>query len=108
MTRIEAHDVVLDLDAHLVTVRGHAINLALQEFRLLELLMSRADHVVASADILRSVWGETFDGDPSTVAVHVLRLRRKLGRHGGDGHVRTVRGLGYVFDTVPTIASAPG
>jgi two-component system response regulator RegX3 len=100
--RLQIGDVLLDRAAHLVTVRGHALLLALQEFRLLELLMANADHVVASAVILDSLWGQQFNGDPGTVAVHVLRLRKKLERWPGASlHVRTVRGIGYVFDTDP-------
>ena len=100
--RLHVGDVVLDRAAHLVTVRGHALMLALQEFRLLDLLMANADHVVPSRAILDEVWGRDFSGDPGTVAVHVLRLRRKLARWPGEsGHLRTVRGIGYVFDTDP-------
>ena len=100
--RLEVGDVVLDRDAHLVTVDGHAVTLALQEFRLLELLMSNADHVIPSAEILEALWGGDFHGDPGTVAVHVLRLRRKLDRwSSASRHLRTVRGIGYVFDTEP-------
>lgn len=100
--RLTAGDIVLDRAAHLVTVRGHAVLLAMQEFRLLDLLMANADHVVASSTILESLWGPAFTGDPGTVAVHVLRLRKKLERWpGASRHVRTVRGIGYVFDTNP-------
>jgi DNA-binding response OmpR family regulator len=100
--RIRVADVLLDRAAHLVTVRGHAVALALQEFRLLDLLMTHADHVVPSAVILHMLWGEAFTGDPGTVAVHMLRLRKKLERWpGASRHLRTVRGIGYVFDTEP-------
>jgi two-component system, OmpR family, response regulator RegX3 len=103
--RLRGGDIVLDRAAHLVMVRGHALALAMQEFRLLDLLMTNADHVVASTTILDSLWGHEFAGDPGTVAVHVLRLRKKLERWpGASRHVRTVRGLGYVFDTEPVEA----
>lgn len=100
--RLRAGEVVLDPAAHLVTVRGRAVTLALQEFKLLELLMVNADRVLTNEAILEMLWGHEFEGDPGTVAVHVLRLRRKLDRSpGASRHLRTVRGLGYVFDTVP-------
>lgn len=100
--RLRVGDVLLDRAAHLVTVRGHPLLLALQEFRLLELLMASADHVVPSVVILDTLWGQSFAGDPGTVAVHVLRLRRKFDRWpGASRHLRTVRGIGYVFDTSP-------
>ncbi|HEY2273603.1 MAG TPA: response regulator transcription factor [Jatrophihabitantaceae bacterium] len=102
--RLIGGDVVLDRAAHLVTVRGHALSLAMQEFRLLDLLMASADRVVSSSTILQEVWGSEFVGDPGTIAVHVLRLRKKLEKWpGASRHLRTVRGLGYVFDTEPVI-----
>ena len=98
--QLRAGSLVLDRAAYLVTVDGARIELAMMEFRLLELLMAHADHALPTPQILDDLWGPDFHGDPSTVAVHVLRLRRKLG--GAAGHLRTVRGIGYVFDSVPS------
>ena len=97
--QLTAGEIVLDRAAYLVTVGGQRVELAMLEFRLLELLMANADHALPTAAILERLWGPEFHGDPSTVAVHVLRLRRKL-RTAAD-HLRTVRGIGYVFDSVP-------
>jgi DNA-binding response OmpR family regulator len=100
--QLVAGDVTLNRAAYLVTVAGRPLTLARQEFRLLELLMENADHVVTSAAILSAIWGPGYTGDPSTLAVHMLRLRNKLERtSGGPRHLRTVRGIGYVFDTTP-------
>jgi two-component system response regulator RegX3 len=104
--RISIGNVVLDRGAYLVLLDGEPVPLAMQEFRVLELLMSHAGRVVPSEEILQSVWGPDFAGDPSTLAVHVLRLRRKLERGSAAKHLRTVRGLGYVFDLVPISVSA--
>jgi two-component system response regulator RegX3 len=108
--RIAVGGVVLDRAAYLVLVDGQPVRLALQEFKLLDLLMSRAGRVVPSEEILHSVWGRDFSGDPSTLAVHVLRVRRKLERESAGRHLRTVRGIGYVFDTVaiPLSSDATG
>lgn len=95
-------DVVLDRAAHLVLVQDRRLQLAMQEYRLLELLMTNADHVLPTQFILDSLWGSGYCGDPGTVAVHVLRLRKKLEADPDDRrHVRTVRGIGYIFDTEP-------
>ena len=100
--RLEVGDVVLNRAAHLVTVAGRSLALARQEFRLLELLMTNADHVLTSRAILDAIWGPEYSGDPGTLAVHMLRLRNKLERvPNGSRHLRTVRGVGYIFDTVP-------
>jgi DNA-binding response OmpR family regulator len=100
--RLVVGDVVLDRAAHLVTVNGRPRLLALQEFKLLELLMSNADHVLSPQFLLDELWGTDYTGDPGTLAVHMLRLRNKLERQpGGTRHLRTVRSVGYVFDTQP-------
>jgi two-component system, OmpR family, response regulator RegX3 len=100
--RLSLGGVVLDRAALLVMVDGARLHLAMQEFRLLELLMEHADHVLPTALILDRIWGPGYAGDPGTVAVHMLRLRKKLERQTGAArHLRTVRGIGYVFDTVP-------
>jgi two-component system response regulator RegX3 len=94
--------VELDRAAMVVTVDGVRRHLAMQEFRLLQLLMEHADHILPTTLILDRLWGPDFTGDPSTVAVHMLRLRKKVERQiGAARHLRTVRNLGYVFDTVP-------
>jgi DNA-binding response OmpR family regulator len=100
--RVAVGEVVLDRAAHLVTVYGRPLHLPHQEFRLLELLMSNADHVLSPQYLLDSLWGPDFHGDPGTLAVHMLRLRKKLEREaGGTRHLRTVRRVGYIFDTEP-------
>ena len=100
--RLEIAEIVLDRAALLVFVRGRPGRLAPQEFRLLDVLMRSADRVVSQEDLISQVWGDGFRGDRSTLQVHVLRIRRKLERHlGADHHLRTVRGVGYVFDTLP-------
>ncbi len=66
--------------------------------------MENADHVMSRRDLLEQIWGPDFHGDPKTLTVHILRLRHKLEKHPEDGvHLRTVRNIGYIFDTVPII-----
>lgn len=99
--RLVAGDVTVDRAAHLVIARGRPVLLSPHEFQLLELLVAHADHVVTNQEIMSTVWGPAFSGDPSTLAVYVRRLRRKLAHDGADLHLRTVRGFGYIFDTLP-------
>jgi DNA-binding response OmpR family regulator len=100
--RVVAGEVVLDRAAHLVTVYGRPLHLPHQEFRLLELLMVNADRVLSPQFLLDSLWGADYAGDPGTLAVHMLRLRKKLEREaGGRRHLRTIRRVGYIFDTEP-------
>lgn len=99
---LHAAEIRLDRDAHLVWVNHDPVALTLMEFRLLETLLENADHVMPHARLLELVWGPAFSGGPSTLTVHILRLRKKLERQTrAPHHIRTVRGMGYVFDTTP-------
>jgi DNA-binding response OmpR family regulator len=99
---LQAAEIRLDRAAHLVWVKQTPVTLTLLEFRLLETLLENADHVLASAQLLDWIWGPVFSGDPGTLAVYILRLRKKLERRPrAPHHIRTVRGIGYVFDTTP-------
>ena len=98
-TVLRGAGVELNVDAHTVNVHGARVPVRPQEFRLLLLLMDNAGHVVTTDQLLDELWGENFAGDPSTLKVHVLRLRAKLGRSRHTGSpIRTVRGIGYIFD----------
>ena len=89
----------LDPRAYSVHLRGQEIKeLPLKEFELLRLLMTYADQVVSTDEIIRTVWGE---GSPapsaSTITVHVARLRARV---GSAGSIRRIRGRGYRL-TIP-------
>lgn len=100
---LRADGVELRVAAHTVTVHGKPAALSPQEFRLLTLLLQHVDHVLAGQYLLDTLWGPNYTGDPGTLNVHILRLRTKLdrGRSGTSAHIRTVRGVGYIFDSTP-------
>jgi DNA-binding response OmpR family regulator len=100
---LRAGDVELSEAAHTVTVAGHPTRLTPQEFRLLTLLLHNVDYVVPTQYLFDRLWGPDHIGDPSTLKVHVMRLRKKLDRKhpGTSAHIRTVRGFGYIFDSTP-------
>lgn len=90
--------VVGPLEAHHarreVRWRGREIPLAPREFDLLMFLIDQYGTVVGAEKIAAAVWGQPTS--TNTVAVHVKRLRDKLGADPEHGHlIRTVRGLGY-------------
>ena len=49
-------------------------------------------------DLLREVWGYSDDVYTRTLDTHIKRLREKLGGFGEA--IRTVRGVGYMFELV--------
>ena len=98
-TVVEAGPVRIDVDRHVVSVRGEVVQMPLKEFDLLELLMRNAGRVLTRGQIIDRVWGSDYVGDTKTLDVHVKRLRAKIEDDPANPlHIVTVRGLGYKFD----------
>ncbi|MFL6138635.1 MAG: response regulator [Frankiaceae bacterium] len=96
---LEAGPVRMDIDRHVVTVDGDAVQLPLKEFELLHLLLRNAGRVLTRGQLIDRVWGSDYVGDTKTLDVHVKRLRAKVERDpGSPRHLLTVRGLGYKFE----------
>jgi two-component system OmpR family response regulator len=63
-------------------------------------LMSRAGRVVSAADLAAEIYEpDSVPISPPGVEDRILKIRRRLRTATGrDGYIRTVRGVGYVFD----------
>ncbi|HEY3310314.1 MAG TPA: response regulator transcription factor [Anaerolineales bacterium] len=89
-------DLVLDPAEHTVSLAGKYIELAPREFNLLHALALHPGKVVAVSDLLASVWGAEFTGEPQVVYVHIRWLREKLESiPENPKRILTVRGVGY-------------
>ncbi|WP_067967247.1 response regulator transcription factor [Nocardiopsis trehalosi] len=98
-TALEAGPVRMDVERHVVTVRGDNIQLPLKEFELLEVLLRNAGRVLTRMQLIDRVWGADYVGDTKTLDVHVKRLRAKIESDPGNPqYIVTVRGLGYKFE----------
>ncbi|MCT9931223.1 response regulator transcription factor [Planotetraspora sp. A-T 1434] len=87
-------DVELDVTAYQVKVAGRIVHLPLREFELLHYLMRNANRTVTREQIMRNVWHSADTMSTNTIAVHVKRLRARLG-DDEDKMIQTVRGVGY-------------
>ena len=88
-------DIVLDKQAHRVSVRGKAVSLSPKEFDILSMLMERPNWVVTREQLLSAIWGADFDGEMHAVDMHMTNLRRKLEEAGAEGAIQTVRAVGF-------------
>jgi DNA-binding response OmpR family regulator len=78
---------------------GEVIRLTRKEFDLLYLLAANPGRALTRSELLEEVWDFAWDGDTSTVTVHVRRLREKIEDDPSDPrHLVTVWGVGYRFD----------
>ena len=89
----------IDSDAREVVIRDTPITLTAREFDLLYYLVSHPGKTFTRDQLMEAVWDHVFAADPSTVTVHVRRLREKLEANPKQPHyLQTVWGVGYRFD----------
>jgi DNA-binding response OmpR family regulator len=89
----------IDPSTRLVTVRGQEKTLTAKEFDLLWLLARHPRQVFTREQLLEGVWGLAEYIDPSTVTVHIRRLREKVEADPSrPEHILTVWGVGYKFE----------
>lgn len=101
--RLRGGVIVLDPHARTCEVQGQPVALTPKEFDLLHHLMAHSGQVFSRDELLDAVWDREFVGDPSTVTVHIRRLREKVEPDPDrPAHVKAVWGMGYKFD--PSVA----
>ena len=89
-------DLVIDPDAHTVSVAGRQVSLAPREFDLLHALVLEAGRVISTKDLLAKVWGAEYEGQPQVVYVHIRWLREKIEADPEKPRrILTMRGVGY-------------
>ncbi len=94
--------LMIDNDAHRVTVSDHEISLTPKEYELLHYLAQSPDKVFSREQLLKDVWNYDFFGDLRTVDTHIKRLREKLNKISPEAAamISTVWGIGYKFEAV--------
>lgn len=87
--------LVLDPLSCSVRVGNHKVEVRHAEYRLLRFLLCHPGQVFSRAQLLEHLWQAHDTLDQRTVDVHVLRLRKALGR--AKSLIKTVRGAGYML-----------
>jgi two-component system OmpR family response regulator len=96
-----AGDVTLDPVRHVVRHAGETVDLTAKEFALLATLLQRPGQVFTRPVLLDTVWGASPEVYANVVDLYVSYLRKKLDGDGHASHIRTVRGVGYTFESQP-------
>lgn len=96
---IEYDQFSIDPNGRVVSIDGQEISLTMTEFDLLWTLASHPRQVFNRDQLLDQVWGKADYIDPSTITVHIRRLRGKLETSPGTPqYIKTVWGVGYKFE----------
>jgi DNA-binding response OmpR family regulator len=99
-TTLRYGDLEIDRPRREVRLAGCPVKLTRKEFDLLALLASQPGVTFSRSRLLEEVWDFAWDGDTSTVTVHIRRLREKIEVTPSEPRrLITVWGIGYRFDT---------
>ncbi len=98
-TALLAGDLEIDLERREARKSGEPLKLTRKEFDLLAHMAARPGVTLSRTLLLEDVWDFAWDGDSSTVTVHVRRLREKIeDSPSNPAHLITVWGVGYRFE----------
>lgn len=96
-TVLTVGEVVLNVEAHTVSCKGHPVQLTSREFSLLQTLLENKNIVMSRDSLTNRVWGYDYFGETNVVDVYVRYLRQKMDDVYGIQLIQTVRGVGYVI-----------
>jgi two-component system, OmpR family, phosphate regulon response regulator PhoB len=92
----------LDRETIRVWRKDKPLQLSMRQFRLLDLFMRRPDTPFSFQELRLAVWGDSSAIADGTVASEVARLRRALGFRYGKNPLKAVRGIGFLFEAIPS------
>ncbi|MGY6547472.1 MAG: response regulator transcription factor CtrA [Roseinatronobacter sp.] len=98
--------ISVNLDNKTVDVDGKTVHLTGKEYQMLELLSLRKGTTLTKEMFLNHLYGGMDEPELKIIDVFICKLRKKLAEAtGGDSHIDTVWGRGYVLrDPVLTAA----
>jgi len=95
---LHVSDIELDPGTRTVRQNGKHVELTSVEFNLLHALLREAGRVVPRERLVDIVLSRKFSPFDRSIDMHVSKIRKKLGdSEGGMDHIKTVRGVGYIF-----------
>lgn len=92
---LEYRGVILNLSNTSLEINGESVELTKNEFRILQLLFERRGDIVTREEIMKHLWDGDCFVDDNTLAVNMVRLRKKLREKGLEQFITTKKGLGY-------------
>lgn len=103
---IQVGNLAIDTLDRRVTRAGRPLALLPREYALLLYLARHVGAAVDHAALHRAIWGRVFDPGTNVIAVHVSRLRAKLG--DSAARISTERGQGYRLSVTPVARDDKG
>jgi two-component system KDP operon response regulator KdpE len=88
----------IDLASKRLTTAEGEVRLTPTEWHLLEILVRNPGKLISQRQLLREVWGPTYETETNYLRVYIAQLRRKLELEPSrPRHLLTEPGMGYRF-----------
>ncbi|MDX2248875.1 MAG: response regulator transcription factor [Bacteroidia bacterium] len=94
---IVAGDLVIHPRTQKVTRQGLEISLTPREYQILLRLVGSKGEFVLKKDLIKEIWGTSFDANTNTIEVYINFLRKKIDKPFGKNSIKTRVGFGYSF-----------
>ncbi|ARO14354.1 cell cycle transcriptional regulator CtrA [Ketogulonicigenium robustum] len=95
---IQTGRIAVNLDTKTVDVEGSSVHLTGKEYQMLELLSLRKGTTLTKEMFLNHLYGGMDEPELKIIDVFICKLRKKLSvATGGENHIETVWGRGYVL-----------
>ena len=97
-SKLKVGDIILDMEARSVSIKGSPLNLTSKEYSILELLMLRKGTPIKKETFLSHLYGGIDEPEIKIIDVFVCKLRKKIeDSSGGDSYIETLWGRGYTI-----------
>jgi two-component system alkaline phosphatase synthesis response regulator PhoP len=91
--RIEASNLIIDLNKRELVIGNDIFHVPKIEFEILVLLATYPGKIFTREEIYSKIWGNKVFVSDRTLDVHIRKLREKIGKN----YIKTVKGVGYGF-----------
>jgi two-component system, OmpR family, response regulator len=97
-TKISIKDLVIDTEKKQVFRAGQLIDLTAREYQILMMLVQAKGSVVSKREMLKTIWGGSFEANTNTIEVFINFLRNKIDKNFPNKLIKTRVGFGYYLE----------
>ncbi len=95
------NDITIDLDATVVYYKNNKLDMTSKEYELLLIFLQNKGKTLRKEWLFDKVWGADSYSEPSTLTVHINKLREKIEESPKKPkRIVTVWGVGYKYETL--------
>jgi DNA-binding response OmpR family regulator len=95
---ISFSDITIYPKTSKVLRQGVELTLTAREYQILLQLVMAKGELVLKRDLIKEIWGSSFDANTNTIEVYINFLRKKVDKPFGKDSIKTKIGFGYYLE----------